>query len=153
MGLLEAYIIGPNFHSLVLTNTRTTEPDGDGNYFILKEYNDGEYYTYGFVQGKDSYDHKAGYVWSSRPSCINAVFATSLIDVRLLEDGDTTGYGVAIPMARLKEILPDEFHLEEYYEKEDDNFRPRGYRIVNPDMGYGDTYYADTKTIKRYKGL
>lgn len=155
MGHLEACVIGPNFHDLVLTNTRTTEPDNEGNYFILKEYNGGEYYTYGFVQGKDSYDHKAGYVWSSRPSCINAVFDTDLIDVRLLEDGAITGYGVAIRVSMLKEILPDEFSIEEYYEKEDNdyNIMPHGYKVVNHDMGYGDTYYADTKTIKRYKGL
>jgi hypothetical protein len=72
-----------------------------------------------------------------------------------LRDGGITGYGVAIHVSMLKEILPDEFSIEEYYEKEDNdyNFTPHGYKVVNHDMGYGDTYYADTKTIKRYKGL
>ena len=37
-------------------------------------------YYYGCIQLKDDYDHKAGYVWSSRASVINKAFNLDLID-------------------------------------------------------------------------
>lgn len=36
-------------------------------------------YTFGCKQLTDSWDHKAGYIWSSRASCINAVLATNFV--------------------------------------------------------------------------
>ena len=39
-------------------------------------------YLYGCKQLYDGWDHKAGYIWSSRASCINKNFDTMLIPVR-----------------------------------------------------------------------
>lgn len=36
-------------------------------------------YDYGYKQLIDTWDHKAGYVWASRPSCLNSVFGTRFI--------------------------------------------------------------------------
>lgn len=36
-------------------------------------------YTFGCKQLTDSWDHKAGYVWSTRASCVNDTFGTNFV--------------------------------------------------------------------------
>ena len=57
--------------------------------FFYKENQDG-FVSYGAIQKKDTYEHEAGYIWSSRASLINVIFDKRCVEISL------TGYTVLI---------------------------------------------------------
>lgn len=55
----------------------------DGYECYVRETSEPGVYTYGAIQLRDSYDHKAGYTWSSRCSVMNGLFGTQLTEVSI----------------------------------------------------------------------
>lgn len=53
----------------------------DKEFLFVKDTNVKGLYTYGLEQLEDTYDHKAGYVWSSRDGVINEAFDMALMKV------------------------------------------------------------------------
>ena len=53
----------------------------DGLRVFVKATNIPDVYRYGAEQLTDSWDHKAGYIWSSRPGVLNALFSEEFIDI------------------------------------------------------------------------
>ena len=76
----------------------------DERLFVKKTNIDG-IYTYGCEQLVDSWDHKKGYVWSSRPSVMNKVFDTKLIYAYYKAKDSVSYCCCAIDIEHLKELL------------------------------------------------
>lgn len=62
---------------------RIGKPEDAGILYLERSKSHPAFVHFGYIQNHDSYDHKAGYVWSSRPGVINAAFGTNLIGVTI----------------------------------------------------------------------
>lgn len=90
----------------------------DEEFLFIKETNIKGIYSFGMEQLKDSYDHKAGYIWSSRASVMNKEFGTALTEVVLkYKDGSTDGR-FSMDVYYLKPLMEDylgkELWIKEY---------------------------------------
>lgn len=83
-----------------------SEVVGDSRLFVRKTNIEG-IFTYGCEQLADEYmGHRAGYIWSSRAACMNAVFDCALVECNYT----TSGYSYtscAIDCAHLEPLLED----------------------------------------------
>lgn len=83
-----------------------TSEDSDGILFV-KTTDNPYLFRYGYKQKKaDYFGNPAGYVWSSRPSCLNQAFGTDFINV--IVGSDAT---LAIKASDLEKILPEEYSI------------------------------------------
>ena len=87
-------------------------------------------YHFGCKQLKDSYDHGAGYIWSSRAGCINGQFGTQLYDDCVV---DGVGYW-HLDMNTLKSLVEEftgeKYNIEQYYNRWDNEKEEPLYRLV-----------------------
>lgn len=77
----------------------------DDEELFLSNSNFDNVFVYGCKQLKDSWDHKAGYVWSSRASVMNKTFGTQLVDVLYQQEGSYLLRGFAIDASVLNTLL------------------------------------------------
>ena len=63
-------------------------------------------------QKEDSYDHRAGYRWSSRSSVINAAFGTKIMEVTICEN-PFLPCACAMAVDKVAELIPSEYELVE----------------------------------------
>ena len=87
-------------------------------------------YKFGCKQLTDRYDHKAGYVWSSRAGCINSHFGTQLYDDTSVNGGWGLYLDVNILKPLVEEFTGKKYKIEmffPYYDKEKEE--PR-YKLV-----------------------
>ncbi len=87
-------------------------------------------YHFGCKQLTDRYDHKAGYVWSSRAGCINGEFGTQLYD-----NTSVNGYwiwyvDINVLKPLVEEFTGKQYDIEQYYNPWDDNKKEPRYRLV-----------------------
>ena len=71
--------------------------DGTEEMFYKKTNIEG-IYTFGCKQLTDSWDHKAGYIWSSRSSCVNETFGTNFIDCSFNSTYCAIDADIALPL-------------------------------------------------------
>lgn len=102
---------------------------GEGELFCESTNIEGVYH-FGCKQLKNSYDHGAGYVWSSRAGCINGQFGTQLYD-----DTSVNGFwgwhlDVNVLKPLVEEFTGKEYKIEKVYSSYDkENEEPR-YKLV-----------------------
>ena len=87
-------------------------------------------YHFGCKQLKDSYDHGAGYVWSSRAGCINGQFGTQLYD-----DTSVNGrWGLHLDVNILKPLVEEftgkKYKIEVFYSSYDKEKEEPRYKLV-----------------------
>jgi len=79
-------------------------------------------YCFGATQLTDGLYHKAGYTWSSRPSCINGQFGMQLVDVII----DSCAY-FAVDIHILKTLVEEhtgkKYYIEQYGSAEEPCYR------------------------------
>lgn len=76
----------------------------DGRLFVRGSNLEG-FYTYGCEQLTDNWEHKAGYIWSSRASVMNAAFDLQLIDCVYFKKGSYTPISCAVSARVLQKLL------------------------------------------------
>lgn len=90
----------------------------DETFLFVKESNVKGIYSFGAEQLKDSYDHSAGYVWSSRASVMNKEFGTTLTEVVLKHAGCGTDGRFSMDVYYLKPLMEDylgkDLYVREY---------------------------------------
>lgn len=77
----------------------------DNHRLFVKKTNIDGIYTYGCEQLVDNWEHKKGYIWSSRPSVMNKVFDTKLIYVYYRAKDRVSYRYCAIDIEHLDELL------------------------------------------------
>lgn len=87
-------------------------------------------YHFGCKQLTDSYDHKAGYVWSSRAGCINGQFGTQLCG-----DISVNGYwiyhlDVNVLKPLVEEFTGKKYKIEQVYSFYDKEKEEPRYKLV-----------------------
>ena len=103
--------------------------DGRGELFCESTNVEGVYH-FGCKQLMDSYDHKAGYVWSSRSGCINGQFGTQLYD-----DASVNGWwgwylDVNILKPLVEEFTGKKYKIEVFYPSYDKEKEEPRYKLV-----------------------
>lgn len=86
-------------------------------------------YYFGCKQLFDSYDHKAGYVWSSCPGCINGAFGTQLVEAVI----DGVGYwyiDINILKSLVEEFTGKQYKIEKHFWSYDKNQEEPCYKLV-----------------------
>ena len=87
-------------------------------------------YHFGCKQLKDRYDHKAGYVWSSRAGCINGQFGTQLSDDTLVNDSGIWHLDINILKILVEEFTGKEYRIEQFYASYDKEKEEPIYKLV-----------------------
>ena len=86
-----------------------SQADEDGELFVMATAHPA-FVRYGYKQNKaDYHGHSAGYIWSSRPGCLNQAFGTDYVECIVGSDGT-----MAIKASVLETILPEEYYLCKY---------------------------------------
>lgn len=90
-----------------------SQVDADGELFVMATANPA-FVRYGFRQSKADYlGNPAGYVWSSRPGCLNQAFGTDYVSCVVGSDGT-----LAIKASVLETILPEGYTLRKHIDKD-----------------------------------
>lgn len=97
-----AYISGT--HNLQSGERLMSRTGKDGISFI-RETNIEGIYTYGLEQTQDNWEHKAGYIWSSRASAINKALGTKLVSIYYKKAGGYSYQPCGISMFTLNQLL------------------------------------------------
>ena len=80
--------------------------------FFYKENQDG-FVSYGAIQKKDTREHNAGYIWSSRASLINVIFDKRALAISLV-DSDDQLYSANMTVEKVLSHLENmPYHLQE----------------------------------------
>lgn len=88
------------------------EKDADDYTFIYKENRDG-FVSYGAIQKKDTYEHEAGYVWSSRAGLINVIFGKRCLEISLTDSSNRL-YSVNMTVEKVLSCLENmPYHVQE----------------------------------------
>lgn len=83
-----------------------SQHDKDGELFVMATAHPA-FVRFGYQQKRADYlGNPAGYVWSSRPGCVNQAFGTDYVDCIVGSDGT-----LAIKASELEKILPEEYYL------------------------------------------
>lgn len=98
--------------------------------FFYKENQDG-FVSYGAIQKKDTYEHKAGYVWSSRASFINVIFGKQCLEISLT-DSSKRLYIADMTVEKVLSYLENmPYHVQEVLElSESGEVLERSYHIL-----------------------
>ena len=92
-----------------------TKDVGDGVLHLFQSKKNPYMYRFYKEQKEDSYDHPAGYHWSSRSAVINAAFGTKIMEVTICE----TPYSqctCAIAADKVAELIPFDYEIVEVEE-------------------------------------
>lgn len=87
-------------------------------------------YNFGCKQLNDRYDHKAGYVWSSRASCINREFDTQLCDNTSVNGSWIWNLDINVLKTLVEEFTGKEYRIEKFYSSYDEDHREPKYKLV-----------------------
>ena len=87
-------------------------------------------YHFGSKQLTDSYDHEAGYIWSSRAGCINGQFGTQLYDDTSVNGWWGWHLDVNILKPLVEEFTGKEYRIEQFYASYDKEKEEPRYRLV-----------------------
>ena len=87
-------------------------------------------YQFGCKQLTDSYDHKAGYVWSSRAGCINGQFGTQLYDDASVNGDWRLHLDVNILKPLVEEFTGKKYKIEQVYSFYDKEKEEPRYKLV-----------------------
>lgn len=85
-------------------------------------------YYYGCKQLFDTWAHAAGYIWSSRASCINGQFGTQLVEV-IINGSSTWAIDINILKDLVVQYTGKDFYIEEYYSLYDKGKEEPHYRL------------------------
>lgn len=89
-----------------------SQEDKDGELFVMATANPA-FVRYGYKQNAEDYlGNPAGYVWSSRPGCLNQAFGTDYVDCVVGSDGT-----LAIKASELERVLPKGYCLRKTIDK------------------------------------
>jgi hypothetical protein len=70
------------------------------------------YFYYFYAEQKhDTWEHKAGYHWSSRASAVNEAFGTKIMEVTIIENFSL--YSCAMAADKVAELIPPEYKIVE----------------------------------------
>lgn len=131
--------------------------------FFYKENQDG-FVSYGAIQKKDTCEHKAGYIWSSRASLINVIFDKQALEISLVDSGDQL-YSANMTVEKVLSHLENmPYHLQEVLDvSKSGEVLGRHYHILadNNDnkqfyLIYGENAYRKHESVlypKRRMGL
>lgn len=86
-------------------------------------------YYYGCRQLVDTWEHAAGYIWSSRPSCINGQFGTQLAEV-IINNSALWAMDINILKNLVAQHTGKDYYVEEYYSPYDKNKEEPHYRLI-----------------------
>lgn len=118
----EKLVEGERIHSRVVDG-------GDGELFCSKT-NVPDIYYFGCKQLEDDYDHKAGYIWSSRAGCINGQFGTQLYDDCVINGVGYWHADINLIKTLVEEYNGKKYRIEQYYNFYDKNKEEPVYRLV-----------------------
>ncbi len=92
---------------------RIKESEDEEGILFLQETNQPGIYRYGYQTKKDDpiWNHKAGYIWSSRASVMNANFNTRLAECNYRQRGTQTYTSCAIDVDTLESILDTDKYI------------------------------------------
>lgn len=131
--------------------------------FFYKENQDG-FVSYGAIQKKDTYEHEAGYVWSSRASLINVIFDKRCVEISLTDSSNRL-YSANMTVERVLSYLENmPYYLQEVQDvSKSGEVLERHYHILadNNDnkqfyLMYGENAYRKHASVlypKRIMGL
>lgn len=86
-------------------------------------------YHIGCKQLKDNCFKKAGYVWSSRPGCINAQFNTQLVDV-VINNSACWVMDINLLKTLVEEYTGKQHNIEKYCNAYYENITEPNYKLV-----------------------
>lgn len=89
-----------------------TKDMGDGVLHLFQSKKNPYMYQFYNEQKEDSYEHKAGYHWSSRSSVINAAFGTKIMEVTIYA-WPSLSYDCAMAVDKVAELIPPEYEIVE----------------------------------------
>jgi len=69
------------------------------------------FYHFYAEQKYDTWEHKAGYRWSSRASAVNEAFGTKIMEVTIIENFSL--YSCAMAADKVAELIPPEYKIVE----------------------------------------
>lgn len=127
--------------------------------FFYKENQDG-FVSYGAIQKKDTREHKAGYIWSSRASLINVIFDKQSLGISLV-DSDDQLYSANMTVEKVLSHLENmPYHLQEVLDvSKSGEVLERHYHILadNNDnkqfyLMYGENAYRKHASVLYPKG-
>lgn len=87
-------------------------------------------YHYGYKQLIDTYDHVAGYIWSSRAGSINGEFGTQLFDDCIINGVGYLKIDINTLKSLVEEYTKDKYNIEQYYASYDHKKEEPLYRLV-----------------------
>ena len=87
-------------------------------------------YHFGCKQLTDSYDHKAGYIWSSRAGCINGQFGTQLYDDTSVNNSWIYHLDINILKPLVEEFTGKKYRIEQFYSSYDKEKEEPRYKLV-----------------------
>lgn len=84
-----------------------------------------EVYMYGAVQLTDEWEHKAGYVWSSRPGFLNELFGECFVDIRY------NNCTYAMKASDLEDYLSDEYYISRSFSGGEPNYKVKKKEVLS----------------------
>ena len=91
---------------------RIGKPEDAGTLYLERSRKYPAFVHFGYIQSHDSYEHKAGYVWSSRPGVINNAFGTKLTSVTIYES-EYLPCSCAVDADYIAKLIPPEYEIVE----------------------------------------
>lgn len=89
-------------------------------------------YTFGCKQLTDGVYHKAGYVWSSRPGCINGQFGTKLVEA-VINGAGFWYIDVNVLKPLVEDFVGSALEVVEYDKTTDADIKELVYKLEDPE--------------------
>lgn len=112
---LETEVVDYRYKKIESGEVIHSSSDGKLERFV-KDTSEEGVFEYGAIQLTDSWDHKAGYIWSSRCSVMNQIFGTRLVEVVI----NSRSYAMDVDVLKTiaERDLSQKFEVVKYTDKE-----------------------------------
>ena len=112
---LETEVVDHYYKKIESGEVIHSDVDGKFECFVNSTSEEGVF-EYGAKQLTDSWDHKAGYIWSSRCSVMNQIFGTRLVEVSI----NSRAYAIDVDLLKTlaERDLGQRFEVVKYTDKD-----------------------------------